>query len=313
MGHMMDRLGHAMDTMSSVAVVIVNWNRRDDTLRCIASVQASTGCRPDIFLVDNASSDGSVEAVAAAHPDVNIVVNELNLGFAEGNNVALRRVLAANYPYVMLLNNDTAVAADALQWMLETMRLHPRVGVVSPAICYLDQPDIVWSAGGTIDWRSGSVGSSFFNAPRQGLPTEPFEAGHVSGCCMLLTRSAILDAGLLDPRFFMYYEETEWCVRIARSGHRILVAPRAVIWHAIEPRRQEGSPAIAYYMTRNHLLFLSATRAPLRAWIMTVGAQLRTVGSLFITPQSLARSRGRVPMLRAMRDFARGRFGPVTG
>jgi GT2 family glycosyltransferase len=111
----------------------------------------------------------------------------------------------------------------------------------------------------------------------------------------------------------MYYEETEWCVRITRRGDLIRVVPQAIIWHDIDPERQAGTPAIAYYMTRNHLLFLKATHAPLSAWFYTLYRQARTVASLVLKPTSEARRRGRRPMLLAMRDFALGQFGPFTG
>src|SRR4051794_40126020 len=94
----------------NVAVIIVNWNRKADTLRCLASLADSTGPGLDIFVVDNASSDGLADAIRAAYPDVRLVINHRNDGFAEGNNIALREALRANYEYVMLLNNDTVVA-----------------------------------------------------------------------------------------------------------------------------------------------------------------------------------------------------------
>jgi GT2 family glycosyltransferase len=127
---------------------------------------------------------------------------------------------------------------------------------------------------------------------------------------MLVRAAAIARAGQLDARFFMYYEETEWCVRIARHGYAIVVIPVARVWHAIDPAAQAGSPAIAYYMTRNHLLFLRATGASLRAWVSTLYGQLRTIASLYLGRHSPARVRGRVPMIQALRDFLLGRFGP---
>lgn len=303
-----------MDTLSErVAVIIVNWNRKADTLRCLASLGASVGATLDIIVVDNASSDGSADAIRAEYPAVRLIVNARNDGFAEGNNVALRAALRDGHEHLLLLNNDTVVAPDAIAQLLAEARAHPRSGVVGPAICYLSRPATVWSAGGSVCWGAGDVVSAHLDAPLGDLPRASYPVDHVSGCCMLVRGSAIRDAGLLDARFFMYYEETEWCVRIARHGYAIRVAPAAVIWHAIEPARQEGSPAIAYYMTRNHLLFLKATRAPARAWALTVARQVRTVASLFIRPSSLARARGRVPMLLAMRDFARGRFGAWVG
>lgn len=295
-----------------VAGIVVNWNRKDDTLRCLASLARAAVPPVDVFLVDNASTDGSVAAVRAAFPDVTLLENERNLGFAEGNNVAIRAALAAGYPYLLLLNNDATIAPDAVERLLRPLIADPWVGVTSPAICYMDAPERVWSAGGAIERRRGAVSSAHLDRPAAEMPPAPFAVDHVSGCCMLVRAAAVAAAGLLDARFFMYYEETEWCARLARAGYRLVVEPRARAWHAIVPSAQEGSPAIAYYMTRNHLLFLLATAAPLSAWLYTLGTQLRTVASLFLRRHSPGRTRGRVPMLLALRDFARGHFGPTT-
>lgn len=294
-----------------IATIVLNWNRKDDTLRCLASLQRSDYPLNDIYVVDNASTDDSVEAIRETFPNLRLVINEKNLGFAEGNNIVIQRALEASYDAVLLLNNDTVVATDAIGQLVGSLIADPTAGVASPAMYFLDRPDLIWSAGGSIDWRSGGIESTYYNRASDDLPESAFAVDHVSGCCMLVRADAIRQAGLLDPRFFMYYEETEWCVRIGRAGYRIVVDPRARIWHDISPDQQLGSPAIAYYMTRNQLLFLQATRAPLSAWVHTLYRQIRTLVSLFLKPASLARMKGRVPMVRAMRDFVLGRFGPA--
>jgi GT2 family glycosyltransferase len=294
-----------------VAVIVLNWNRRDHTLRCLDSLAAVSEPAIDVFMVDNGSSDGTEPAVREAFPTVRIVQNGANLGFAEGNNSAIRVALAEGYRWIMLLNNDTTVAVDAIANLLHPLVVDPTIGISSGAIVYMSDPDLVWSAGGQIDRATGRVTTDWLDQPLTALPGDSYLVDHVSGCTMLLRADAIREAGLLDPRFFMYYEETEWCARIATSGYRIVVNPRAVIRHDIDPTAQAGSPSIAYYMTRNHLLFLRATRAPVGAWAYTLYWQARTLASLFIRPSSPIRARGRVPMLRAIRDFVTGRFGQL--
>jgi GT2 family glycosyltransferase len=295
-----------------IAVIVVNWNRQADTLRCLASLVAAGQPQADVFLVDNASTDGTVAAARAAFPGVRVIENERNLGFAAGNNVAIQLALAEDYPYVLLLNNDAVVAPDTIERLLQPLLVEAAVGIAGPAICYLTLPDRVWSAGGAVDRRRGTVTSAWLDAPVVALPDQPFAVDHVSGCCLLVRAAALTRAGLLDERFFMYYEETEWCLRIARQGYRVVVAPAARAWHDISPLAQSGSPAIAYYMTRNHLLLLRATQAPASAWRHTVYWQGRTLFSLYLRHHSAERVRGRWPMVLALRDFARGHFGPTT-
>jgi GT2 family glycosyltransferase len=299
-------------SQARVAVIVLNWNRQHDTLQCLASLAHTIGPRIKVVLADNASTDGTVDAVRLQYPDVQILQNPSNLGFAAGNNEAIRWALAECYPFILLLNNDTTVAADTIDQLLKPMLDDSEVGVTGAAICYMHAPGTIWSAGGRFDLRRGLVTNDYLDQPLDCLPGAPYRVDHVSGCAMLVRSAAIERAGELDPRFFMYFEETEWCARITLHGYHVVVNPRARVWHSIRPDAQLGSPAIAYYMTRNHLLFLRATGASISAWTYTVFWQIRTIVSLMVRPTTPERARGRVPMLRAMRDFALGRFGPMS-
>ncbi|MGN6674581.1 MAG: glycosyltransferase family 2 protein, partial [Thermomicrobiales bacterium] len=166
-----------------VAAIVVNWNRQADTLRCLESLVAAGQPQADIFLVDNASTDGTAAAVRAAFPSVRVIENDRNLGFAAGNNVAIRLALAAGYPYLLLLNNDAIVAPDAIEHLMQPLLADPETGIAGPAICYLAAPDCIWSAGGAVDRRRGMVTSAWLDAPVTTLPEQPFAVDHVSGCC----------------------------------------------------------------------------------------------------------------------------------
>lgn len=293
-----------------VAVIVLNWNRKEDSLRCLASLLDQDYPSYTVLFVDNDSSDGSVEAVSQDFPQVEVIVNSANLGFAEGNNVGIHAALQQGFDAIMLLNNDTVVPSDLLSMLTSVMNADDAIGAVGPAIVYLHNPEIVWSSGGTIDWKRGVVTASHVDCSIDQLPREPFPVDHMSGCCMLVRADAIRRAGTLDSRFFMYYEETEWCVRLARAGYRLGIDPAARVLHDVTPDTHLRSSNIAYFMTRNHLLFLSVTGTPLPVRLRVMYRQLRTVLALFVKPTSLDRMRGRVPMLQAMRDYAIGSYGP---
>lgn len=295
----------------SVAVIVLNWNRKDDTLRCLESIEQSRYPAFDTIVVDNASVDDSVPAIRTAFPEMRIIQNCENLGYAGGNNVGITAALNEGYDYVLVINNDTIVAPDALKRLVRVAEREPEAGIVAPAICYLDDPERVWSAGGTINWHEGIVRMSYIDTLAANLPAAAYPTDHVTGCCLLLRAGALRRAGLIDRRFFLYFEETEWCVRIARSGYTILVEPAARIWHDISPAEQTGSPAIAYYMTRNQLLFFKLTGAPATTRVRAATRQLRTLLSLYVRPHSAARARGRRPMMRGIWDHVHGRYGPA--
>jgi hypothetical protein len=297
----------------AVTVIILNYNGRDDTLACVRSLQAVRYPALRTLVVDNGSTDGSVEALRREHAALDIIETGANLGFAAGNNAGLRAALDGGADYMLVLNNDTEVAPDLIDALVYACEANPAIGAAGPKIFYFDQPDTIWSVGGTIDWRRGTSAMRGLDQVDRGQFDTPADVDFVTGCALFARRAAVEQAGLLDERFGMYYEETEWCVRIARHGWRIACVPDGRLWHKIRPARQDVSPRITYYMTRNRLLFLRLTRAPLRAWLHAVLVQdLRTWLSWKLKPRWRHRAPQRAAMRLAWADFIRRRFGMVA-
>ena len=145
----------------------------------------------------------------------------------------MRYALEHGYDYALLLNNDTEVAPDFLAKLVYAAESEPAIGAVGPTIYYHERQDVIWSAGGVIDWWRGNSAMRGVGEQDRGQYGAPIDVDFVSGCALLCKCAALERAGLLDERFFMYYEETEWCVRIKRAGFRILHIPSARIWHKI--------------------------------------------------------------------------------
>ncbi|MCG8350916.1 MAG: glycosyltransferase family 2 protein [Chloroflexales bacterium] len=297
-----------------VALIILCYNGLDDTLACLRSLARLDYPRDryEVVIVDNASSDGTPQAVRAAFPTAKVIETGANLGFAAGNNAGIRYALEQDHDYVLLLNNDTEVAADFLQILVDAAESDPAIGVVGPTIYYYERPDLIWSAGGLIDWWQGT--SRMYTDKLDINPHAVLrDVDFVTGCALLCKRTALERAGLLDERFFMYYEETEWCVRIARAGFRIAHVHGATVLHKIPLNARFDKEYLAYYMTRNRLLFLRATGVGLTTWLNALLLQdLRTYLSLCFRPKWRKRS-GREGMRRAWMDFWRGRFGMLQG
>jgi GT2 family glycosyltransferase len=297
-----------------VAIVVLNWNGLADTLACLESLAGVDYPSYDIVVVDNGSTDGSVAVIREQFPDVVLIENDENLGFAGGNNVGLQWVLERGSDYALLLNNDTEVALNFLHLLVETAEADSTIGIAGPTIYYHEQPQIVWSAGGGIDWRRGQTWMMGLNEHDVGqFGEEPRKVDFVTGCCMLVRRAVLEQVGLLDERFFAYYEETEWCVRAQRAGFKIVHVPQAKIWHKIPLDARESSPVVHYYMTRNRLLFLKTIGAGWRAWLHTLLFEyLRTLLSWTLRPRWRGRGLHRRMMLRAIGDTLRGRWGCLT-
>jgi GT2 family glycosyltransferase len=299
--------------MPRVMIIVLNWNGLADTLACLSSLARLDYLAHEVVVVDNGSTDGSVATVRVTHPWVALIETGENLGYVGGNNVGLEYARTAGADYALLLNNDTEVAPDFLRLQVEAAEVDPAIGIVGPTIYYFDRPNVVWSAGGDIDWRRGRTRMIGLNEVDQG------QFGHkvrpvdfVSGCALLIKMSAVDQVGMLDPRFFAYFEETEWCVRAARAGFKVLHVPQAKIWHKISPDAREASPQVHYYMTRNRLLFLKLSRTGAVAWLNTLLLDYgRTLVSWTLRPKWRGKSLQRRAMLQAIQDYGRRRFGKV--
>ncbi|MAS35257.1 MAG: glycosyl transferase [Anaerolineaceae bacterium] len=299
-----------MTQQPDVSIIVLNYNRREDTLECLRSLQHQTYLYTRVILVDNASTDGTVEAVRSLYPMVEVIETGQNLGFTGGNNVGIQHALDDGADYILLLNNDTVVAPDMIEQMVSVMEQDSSVAITGPTIYYYEQPEMIWSAGGSIDWKRGltfMVGEGEEDKGQFG--TEPREVEFATGCALMVRRDVWEQVGLLDDTFFMYYEEVEWCVRARRHGMKIVHVPMAMMWHKISLQGRETTPGAYYYLTRNRLLFLSQSHASLQTWLYTLGDYARTWLSWTIKPKWQDRRHLRGVMLRAIGDYYTGKRG----
>ena len=292
-----------------VITVILNTNRCADTLAAIDSMQKNTYSNHQILVLDNASTDGSVEAIHQSYPSVPIVNLEKNLGYAGNNNVGIEIALNQKADWIFLLNEDTVVAEDCLELLIKTAQMDDRVGVLGPMVYHFDEKNVIQSAGGRIDelWQSWHLGQ---NETDKGQFSEPHAVDWISGCAILIRREVFEQVGALDQRFFYYWEETELCVRAQRNGWKILQVPQAKIWHKGVQRNYRPGPKITYFNTRNHLMAMSKHHAPLKAWAFTFFQIGRTIITWTIKPKYSSFHEHRSAILQGVTDFFRHRWGP---
>lgn len=235
----------------SVHVVTLNWNRKEDTVACLDSVLAMAPPPAEVILVDNDSRDDTPRAVADRFPQVQVLVNEENLGFAGGMNVGLRAALDAGASYILILNNDTLVAPDLLKHLLEAARGDEQIGITAPKIYYADPPEQIWYAGAMR--RRWLPGFSFPGYGKQDGPrySQRRDVDFATGCGLLVRAEALHKVGLFDEtHFFMYHEDLDLSERIRRSGYRIVYVPQARMWHKESASTDPMSPLKWYYLAR---------------------------------------------------------------
>jgi len=297
-------------TRPSITVVVLNTNRRQDTLECLASLSALDYPNHSVVLLDNASTDGSVEAVRARFPAVRIHHLTENLGYAGNNNVGIRMAVDAGADWVLVLNEDTTLDPACFTELMRVAAADPRIGAVGPMVYHADEPTVIQSAGGLLDayWTSIHAGQ---NEDDAGQFAAPRDVQWISGCAILVRAEAIREVGALDERFFYYWEETEWCVRLAKAGWRIVHVPAAKLWHKGVTRHYRPGPSVAYYNTRNRLLMQSLHGAPLSVRAHTWFQTARTLVSHTVRPRWQDRRAARDAMWHGALDYLRGRWGKM--
>jgi GT2 family glycosyltransferase len=296
----------------SVVIIILNWDGLADTLACLGSLNHLDYPAHEILVVDNGSQDGSAVAIREAYPQIQVIETGENLGYVGGNNLGLEYACARNAAYALLLNNDTEVSADFLSKMVELAESDSKIGVVGPTIYYAEPGDMIWSAGGKLDWRSGLTlldGMDQIDRGQYGEAPRPVD--FVTGCALLVKIPVVKEVGKLDSRFFAYFEENEWCLRVTQAGYKIYHLPTAKIWHKISPDHREHSPQVYYYMTRNRLLFTWLANLGMSSWLSILWEYVTRLVSWTLRPRWRYKAPQRNAMLRGILDFGRRRFGRV--
>jgi GT2 family glycosyltransferase len=300
-----------MVKLPHVAIIVLNWNGLNDTLDCLESLACLDYPNYEIVVVDNGSTDGSVEAMRRHFPNVTLIENDENLGYAEGNNRGVEYALRTGADYIFVLNNDTILSQDILTRLVVVADANPRVGAVGPKIYYYAQPRRIWFAGGIIDWQRGVTVNLGAGEEDIGQFEQVKSVDFLAGCALLTKRETWKNVGSFDSRFFMYWEETDWCTRARRAGYDLLLVPQAKMWHKVSLANQTSSPRILYYMTRNRLLFLHKNLSfPHKVIVMTKCSWgvCRTIVSFLRRGK---REQGGA-LMRGIFDFFRGQFGQVS-
>lgn len=244
-----------------VSLIVLCHNGLDLTLTCLDSLRRQEYDRADIWVVDNASQDGTAEAVAAAYPEISLISTGDNLGYAGGNNVGMEAALQRGAEVVFLINNDTALNPQCVSFLVRSLQAGPQTGVIGPMVYTWEDDTLISSAGGGIDWHHADSFNIGAGEPERGqYPARPVD--FINGCGLMVTRQAIERAGLLDPDYFMYWEETDWCARIKKAGFDIRFEPSARMRHKAPIRSDSLGPTTLYYMTRNRLLFFARHTPP---------------------------------------------------
>lgn len=306
--------------MNTIGVVVLNWERGEDTLDCLQSLEklCIDNLKVHVVVVDNASTDDSPNTIRKELKKLTterknwkgeLIRNRKNLGFAGGNNVGVNYLLSTRCDYILLLNNDTVVDKNLLVDLLRVAEANPEGGVFSPKIYFAkgyefhkerygesELGKVIWSAGGKMDWENvfgvnlgvDEVDSDKFNGVK--------EIDFATGACLFVRRETFSEIGVFDEKYFMYFEDADFCCRARKGGWKSFYVPPAHLWHKVSQSSGIGSGLNDYFIARNRLLF-GMRWAPLRARVALYKESLRLLAI------------GREWQKKGVRDFYFGKLG----
>jgi GT2 family glycosyltransferase len=244
-----------LDNRPSVSIIVLNWNGEGYIAKCLDSLLEQTYPNYEVIVVDNGSSDGSVELLKGYLPRIKLTLNKENLGFAAGNNVAIRE---ATGEFIVLFNNDAVAHREWLERLIAGILTEPQADIASGPIYFYEPSDVIWCAGVRIDMLTG-VNWLLGLYSRHFDPSDDFD--YLAGCALLVRKRVFEEIGLIDERFFFYSEDVDFCLRAKRAGFALRLVPDAIVWHMVPMDLKRPSARL-----HHHLFLRSSFKLILKLW-----------------------------------------------
>lgn len=287
-----------------ISIILVNYNGKKYLEEFLDSVAVQDYTNLNVVLVDNASQDDSVVWLRMNHPEVHVEALDENLGFGEGTNIGIDYAIGHGAEYVLLLNTDTILEPN----LVSELAKYADHQTVTTALTYCGArlaPQL-WYAGGEIDFRTGNVNQLLYESEEK----EPvYSVDFISGCCMLVHKDIVKQVGKFDRDFYLYYEDTDLCVRMKKNQIRLLYVTTTSLWHKVGGSSLGGdemSCSTQYYVTRNRLLFADKHADLFRHGNLGVLREILSERAFF---NGLVNAKYELYVKAAIADFLRGKFG----
>jgi GT2 family glycosyltransferase len=298
-----------------VAIVLVNYHGTIDTLKCLDSIKDMGAETCLTIVVDNDSTPDPSTEIAQAHPWARVIRCEENGGWAGGNNAGIRYALKHGVEWIVLLNNDTIVAPETIDRLLAAAQHSPDHGILGPIICFMDDPQTVMTDGCRFN-RPGFPG--FFERIPVPIalsdPPRVVSVDIVNGCCMMVSRKLFERIGLIDERFFLIHEESDFCLRAREAGFESGILAEPLVWHkGSSTFKRTGRSLQRYYDARNLFLLLwkhQARRQGRRTALPSWFQYLKYVYHRFSIEREQGEEQAADAVLFGFCDALTGRFGP---
>jgi len=294
-----------------VSVILVNWNNFRDTAECLESLRQTTYPNYEVVVVDNGSEGDDPRLIRERFGGhVHVIENDKNYGFAEGCNIGIKDALARGADYVALLNNDTIVAPDFLEELVSVAESDEAVGIAGGKIYCYEAPELIWSAGGFLNYWTGATPIRGRGEVDHGQFEETVAVDWICGTFMFISRKVLQTVGMLDGRFFFSWEDIDLCVRANKRGFKVLFVPQSKIWHKGfafgKEKRLRGLPV--YYAVRGYLIFMEKHFTRLQRVTSALYFIISLPKIMWHCSRLLGQWRASIYVLRGVFDYLRRRY-----
>jgi GT2 family glycosyltransferase len=273
-----------------LAIILVNWNQYELTKSCIMSIFNCSYQNFKIIVVDNCSKDKSVSKLKKDFPNIHFIQNNSNLGFTGANNKGIEYAKSEGYEYIMLLNNDTEVDENFIEPLLNRLNSEKELGAIQPLILNFHNQETVWNFGGRFNKFFGIPITLNKNIELNTLQNESLTEW-ISGCCFLFRSSLVDLIGCLDDDYFVYYEDSDYSLKIKNAGYKLGIESKSIIYHhegeSWKKEKYWGgsiSPFVHFLVIRNHIFFIKKNKREFNCfgkWIFQI-FKLAAYSSYFI-------------------------------
>lgn len=239
-----------------IGIVTVLYNSSNVLPDFFASIAAQTYRNFTVYCVDNASKDDSASQCRSQGKPYSVLESPQNVGIAAGNNLGIRAALQDGCKYVLLLNNDVTFNADLIESLLHGLNQHP-CDMTTPLIYYFDQPNVIWAAGGYFQPLIGYRSMHYAEGLTDNHSRRPQQVSYCPTCCVLMRRTVFEAIGLMDERFFVYYDDSDFMLRAWKSGLSLYLLPDTHLWHKVGSVAAPQSIFTLRYATRGHAIYIA--------------------------------------------------------
>jgi GT2 family glycosyltransferase len=271
-----------MNKLPKVYIIILNFNSYQDTIECIKSLEAISYSNYEIVIVDNNSRDNSVEEISKNCPKYRLLLSKENLGYANGNNIGIKYALEQGADYICILNNDVIVEGNFLQPIIEMFDKDNTIGMVGPCICEYSDRNVVQAMGAYINLYRGLAMGQHEGQEYDKINKRFIDVDYLGGACFIVKSEVIRTIGVIPENYFLFYEETEFCLRARKSGYKLVCISDSRVYHKRSATISKYNGLSYYFLNRNRIIFMRRNANLIQKIIFTPYIIIEGIGRILL-------------------------------